>query len=220
MKREFLEAIELNGAKLTKEIIDSIMDENGKDVQAGKDALSSKETELNTVKEERDGLKSQIANRDKDIKALQKQVGDNADLATKLTELQSKYDKDTSDLQTRISEQSLNYATEKFFAQFEFTSDLAKKAAIAEFKEQKFKFDDKTGDFLGGKDWVDGLKKANPGAFKTEPDTNSNNGGAGGAGNGGNPYFAGPTGNNTGGNDGANTFNFGFAGVRPAPSQK
>lgn len=216
MKREFLEAIEINGAKLPKEVIDSIMDENGKDVQAGKNALA----ELTRVSAERDGLKSQIADRDKDIKSLQKQVGDNADLATQLSNLQAKYDKDTSDLQARISEQSINHATEKFFAQFEFTSELAKKAAIAEFKEQKFKLDEKTGDFLGGKDWVEGLKKTNPGAFKAEPNTDGDKGGAGRSGNGGNPYFVGPTGGGASGNDGATPFNFGFSGVRAAPSEQ
>ena len=230
MKREFLEAIEVNGVKLTKEVIDSIMDENGKDIQAGKDALATKEQQLATLTAERDGLKTQIADRDKDIKTLREQAGNSEALNTKLTELQSKYDKDTADLQKKIADQTLDHATEKFFSQFEFASELAKKAAVADFKAQGFKLDEK-GDFTGGKDWVEALKKSDPAAFKAEADPNRDGqgnggnggaGGAGGAGFGNLPYFVAPTGtgNNGGGNNGgANPFNFGFAGVRSAPSE-
>lgn len=232
MKREFLEAIEVNGVKLPKETIDSIMDENGKDIEAGKTALATKEQEVATLTAERDGLKTQIADRDKDIKSLREQAGNSAELNTKLTELQSKYDKDTADLQKKIADQTLDHATEKFFSQFEFASELAKKAAVADFKAQGFKLDEKTGEFQGGKDWVEALKKSDPAAFKpeTNPDGdgqgdggNGGAGGAGGAGFGNSPYFVAPTGtgNNGGGNNGgANPFNFGFAGVRSAPETK
>jgi len=224
MKREFLEGLEVNGVKLPKEVIDSIMDENGKDVQAGKDALAAKVQELTTMTEERDGLKSQIAERDKDIKELRKTAGDNQALTTQLTELQTKYDKDTADLQKKLSDQSRDFATEKFFSQFKFTSELAKKAAIAEFKEQKFEQDDK-GEFRGGKDWVEKLKASNPAAFEAEEDPNNKgddgnggNGGDGGSGGSGYPSFVAPTGNQgNGGNGGGgdNPFNFAFSGVRP-----
>ena len=231
MKREFLEAIEVNGVKLPKETIDSIMDENGKDIEAGKTALATKEQEVATLTAERDGLKTQIADRDKDIKTLREQAGNSEALNTKLTELQSKYDKDTADLQKKIADQNLDHATEKFFSQFEFASELAKKAAVAEFKAQGFKLDEKTGEFQGGKDWVEALKKSDPAAFKAEANPNGDGqgnggnggaGGAGGAGFGNSPYFVAPTGtgNNGGGNNGgANPFNFGFAGVRSAPSE-
>ena len=33
MKREFLEGLEVNGVKLSKELVDQIMAENGKDIQ-------------------------------------------------------------------------------------------------------------------------------------------------------------------------------------------
>lgn len=218
MKREFLEAIEVNGVKLTKEVIDSIMDENGKDVEAGKNALAA----LTTVTTERDGLKNQIANRDKDIKTLREQVGNSEALNNKLTELQSKYDKDTAELQKKIADQNLNHATEKFFSQFEFASELAKKAAIADFKEQGFKLDEKTGEFKDGKEWIESLKQSDPAAFKSKEAPNEikadrDNGGAGGAGFGNSPYFVAPTGtgaNGNGDNGGANPFNFNFAGVR------
>ena len=227
MKREFLEAIEVNGVKLTKEVIDSIMDENGKDIQAGKDALAAKEQQVATLTAERDGLKTQITDRDKDIKSLREQAGNSEALNNKLTELQSKYDNDTAALQKKIADQTLDHATEKFFSQFEFASELAKKAAIADFKAQGFKLDDK-GDFTGGKDWVEALKKSDPAAFKPEADPNGDGdkgkggaGGAGGAGFGNSPYFVAPTGTgNNGGGDkgGANPFNFNFSGVRSAPT--
>lgn len=231
MKREFLENLNVNGAKLPKEIIDSIMDENGKDIQAGKNALEAKEKELATVTTERDGLKTQIADRDKDIADLQKKVGDNDELKNQLTTLQTKYNTDTSALQKKIDDQNNDYATEKFFSQFKFTSELAKKAAMADFKAQNFKRDDK-GEFQGGKEWVEKLQKDNPTAFVTDDGNGGgagndsgnggNNGAGGGAGNGNLPYFVAPTNNNGGNGGGGNEtpFNFNFGGVRPAPTEQ
>ena len=217
MKREFLEGLEVNGVKLTKEIIDSIMDANGKDIEAGKNALSAKEAELASVTTERDGLKSQIADRNKDIKALQEKVGNNEELTKQLTELQTKYDTDTTALQQKIADQSIGYATEKFFADVKFTSDLAKKAAIADFKEQKFKYDDKTGEFIGGKDWVENLKKSNTAAFESDPAAKPNE-----PTEPKHPYFSGPTTrqDGSGNNSNAPVFHFGFAGVRPHEAQE
>ena len=53
MKREFLEALEIEGGKLSKEVIDQIMAENGKDIEGHKDQIARLETE-------RDGLRNQL----------------------------------------------------------------------------------------------------------------------------------------------------------------
>ncbi len=216
MQREFLKGI-LPG--ITEEQITSILDENGKDLEDSKNALAVKEQELAAITTERDGLKSQIQSRDKDIKDLQTKVNGQSELEQQLKDLQDKYDKDTAELNEKLSSQAYNHATEKFFADYEFASDLARKAAISDFKEQKFKIDEKSGEFLGGKDWIENLKKSDPFAFKSTG--NDDVGNDGNEINKGkfNPYFTNQNGHqnnnqNGGTGSGDNPFNFNFTGVR------
>lgn len=212
MTRDFLRSA-IEG--ITDEQITAILNENGKDLTESKNALALKEQELATVKTERDGLNTQIASRDKDIKDLQSQVKGNEGLEQQLKDLQDKYDKDTADLKNTLSEQAISHATEKFFTGVEFSSTLAKNAAMSQFKEQGFKLDEKTGEFIGGKDWLENLKKTEPAAFKVEEQKNndgdpSNNPGF-------LPHFTNPNGtqNQDGANGGkSNPFSFNFAGVR------
>ncbi|MVN68858.1 scaffolding protein, partial [Listeria monocytogenes] len=63
MERDFLKELGLE-----KETIDSIMVEHGKSIQNEKDKVTSAEAE-------RDGLKSQLAQRDDDIEALKTDSG-------------------------------------------------------------------------------------------------------------------------------------------------
>ncbi|HHB1724937.1 TPA: phage scaffolding protein, partial [Listeria monocytogenes] len=63
MQREYLK-----GLGLEDEVINKVMAENGKDVTAAKQQLSE-------VEAERDGLKSQLTQRDKDIDDLKKNSG-------------------------------------------------------------------------------------------------------------------------------------------------
>lgn len=212
MTREFLKKIM---PEITEEQITSILDENGKDLTDSKNALAAKEQEIATITTERDGLKNQIESRDKDIKDLQTKVNGQSELEQQLKDLQGKYDKDTADLNEKLSTQAYDHATEKFFASYEFASDLARKAAVSDFKEQKFKIDETTGEFLGGKDWIENLKKSDPAAFKAEENNDDDNDGNGGF----NPYFTNQNGNqnnnpNGGAGSGDNPFNFNFSGVR------
>lgn len=212
MTRDFLRSA-IEG--ITDEQITAILNENGKDLTESKNALALKEQELATVKTERDGLNTQIASRDEDIKDLQSQVKGNEGLEQQLKDLQDKYDKDTADLKNTLSEQAISHATEKFFTGVEFSSTLAKNAAMSQFKEQGFKLDEKTGEFIGGKDWLENLKKTEPAAFKVEEQNNNdgdpiNNPGF-------LPHFTNPNGtqNQDGANGGkSNPFSFNFAGVR------
>lgn len=59
MKREFLQSITLGEEKLPKEVIDAIMAENGKDIQAAKDAAAKLFSDYDEVKAENDRLKSE-----------------------------------------------------------------------------------------------------------------------------------------------------------------
>lgn len=98
MKREFLK-----GLKLSDEQVDTIMAEHGKDVEASKSQLA----ELTTATE---SLKSQIADRDKDIKGLNKASGDNETLSKQLSDMQDKYKTDTENLTSQLTQTKLHGA--------------------------------------------------------------------------------------------------------------
>jgi DNA-binding transcriptional MerR regulator len=153
---------------LTKEQIDTIMAENGKDVEAVKTTLTAKEQELTTSKIELQGTKDQLKQRDTDIAELKKQAGNSEELNKQLTTLQGKYDTDTKALETKLSDQSLDFATQKFFSDVPFASELARKAAVADFKTKGFKYEG--GKFIGADGYVAELKKSDPAAFKPEKD--------------------------------------------------
>jgi hypothetical protein len=55
MKREFLEEL-----KLDKEVIDKIMNENGKDIEAEKSKVTAKDTEIEGVKTQLNEANKQI----------------------------------------------------------------------------------------------------------------------------------------------------------------
>lgn len=116
------------------------------------------------------GLKNQLKERDADIKELRKQSGNSEELNTKLTELQTKYDTDTKALEKQMEDLRMDHAVEKFFAPIPFASELARKAAISEFRGKNFKLE---GDkFQGGEEFITELKKSDPAAFKAEEPKN------------------------------------------------
>lgn len=89
MKREFLKKMEL-----TDEQIDAIMAENGKDVNSSKE-------QVNSLTTEKDGLQSQLTERDTQLKDLKGKVKDSDELTAEIDKLQKankeakeKYDAD------------------------------------------------------------------------------------------------------------------------------
>lgn len=59
MKREFLQNLKVGEESLSKEVIDAIMAENGRDIQAAKDAAVKPFADYQAIKDERDQLKQQ-----------------------------------------------------------------------------------------------------------------------------------------------------------------
>jgi len=92
MKREFLK-----GLGLDDEAIEKVMAEHGKSVNAEK----AKVQDLTTQAE---ALQQQLTDRDKDLKQLQKEAGDNEELKQKYADLETKYKDDTKQLQTAIAQ--------------------------------------------------------------------------------------------------------------------
>ena len=163
MKRE-----ELKNLGLTDDQIKFVMDENGKDINAQKAIIEDRDQKITALTTERDGLKTQVADRDKDIDDLKKQSGNTDELNKKLTELQTKYDTDTQALQGKLDSQAKAHAAERYFDKVEFSSAFAKKAAIAEFNNAGLEFKD--GAFVGADDFLKKMKTENPDAFKvSEP---------------------------------------------------
>lgn len=92
MKREFLK-----GLGLDDEAIEKVMAEHGKSVNAEKVKVQDLTTQA-------EALQQQLADRDKDLKTLKKDAGDNEELKNKYAELESKYNEDTKNLQAAIAQ--------------------------------------------------------------------------------------------------------------------
>ncbi|AVK62693.1 hypothetical protein C5Z26_00420 [Lactobacillus sp. CBA3606] len=89
---------------LTEEQINAIMETNGHDIENAKASLG----DIDSIKQENETLKGQLITRDKDMKVLKKQVGDNEGLTKQVTDLQAKYDQDTQSLTTQLAQTKLN----------------------------------------------------------------------------------------------------------------
>lgn len=100
MNREFLESLGLE-----KDVIDKVMAEHGKKIQSS----IAKITELTS---EHEGLKAQLAQRDSDINELQKQTGSADELKSKISELETNYQKETEELQQKLSKTKIDSAVE------------------------------------------------------------------------------------------------------------
>ena len=118
MKREELKKLNLND-----EQIDKVMSLHGADVESAK----SKMEELNKTNE---SLQSQIAERDKDLKSLKKQAGDNEELTNHYKELQSKYKQDTENLTKELQQTKLNSAVDSALGKAKVRNTKAAKALL------------------------------------------------------------------------------------------
>ena len=78
-----------------------------------------------------------------------------AELAAQLEELNAK-----------LAEQTADYAAERLFGGYKFANDRVRKSVLDEFKGKGFKLED--GEFVGGKEFLDGLKQSEPDIFAQE----------------------------------------------------
>lgn len=153
MQRKFLEDLGLE-----KEAIDKIMAENGNDIEAEKKKIGA-------VEDERDDYKQKFETADQSLTELKKKDIDG--IEKELTEYKEKYEK----LEKSISERDYESAIESYLSGYHFTSDLAKKAVLAEMKSKELKLED--GKLLGADDYMKSVMEANPGAFEPEKDPNA-----------------------------------------------
>lgn len=110
-------------------------------------------------------LTKQLAARDKDLEKL-KEDNTSEQLQKQLDELNAKYKQDTDDLNAKLNEQQADFAAEKLFGGYKFASDRVRKSVLDEFKGKGFKLEN--GEFVGGKEYLEGLKQSEPSVFAAD----------------------------------------------------
>lgn len=138
MKRSFL-----SNLNLEDDVIDKIMAEHGKTTQRLQDKFDTKDTELKQIQGE-------LEDKDSKIKELEKIDVD-------------KLKSEAEDWKNKYQNFEKDNAISDFFKEYNFTSDLAKKATIDEFKKQEFKLED--GKFEGADKFMEQFMKDNESAF-------------------------------------------------------
>ena len=143
MKRNQLKDLGLN-----EDQIKAVMDLNGEDINNAKSGNDA-------IVEENNALKAQIAERDKDLKNLRKNAKDNEELSNSYKELQTKYDKDTTDLSNKLSKIRLNSALDQALIK----SNVRNTKAIKGFLDMDQIKLDKDGNLTGLDDQISSIKK-------------------------------------------------------------
>ena len=99
MKREFLQNFKVNEQPLPKEIIDEIMAENGRDIEAAKKPFADYDSIKEQLQTAKDGLKAFDG-------------VDVAQLQSKVTELQGKLDAKDTEWQGKLADMAFDHALE------------------------------------------------------------------------------------------------------------
>ena len=111
-------------------------------------------------------LTKQLAARDKDLEKL-KADNKSEELQKQLDELNAKYKQDTDDLNAKLSAQQADFAAEKLFSGYKFSSDRVRKSVLDEFKGKGFRLGE-NGEFIGGREYLEELKQSEPSVFAAE----------------------------------------------------
>lgn len=98
MKKDFLAQLGLN-----EEQAQAVLVQYGKDVTSIKASNEQLQTQVGE-------LATQVGDRDKQLKKLEKAAGDNAELQKEIADLREKNEKQANEWQTKISEQSKNFS--------------------------------------------------------------------------------------------------------------
>ena len=67
----------------------------------------------------------------------------------------------------KLEELTADYAAERLFGGYKFANDRVRKSVLDEFKGKGFKLGE-DGEFVGGKEFLDGLKQSEPDIFAQE----------------------------------------------------
>jgi hypothetical protein len=170
MQRKFLEELKIGDQSLTKEQIDSIMAENGKDIEATK-AKADKTQEI-------ENLKSQLSEKDKLIEEANVQIENFKGMDVEGTkkaadEWKTKFEQAAAEAKTKeaeyqqkLTEQAYEFKLNETVSSLKFPNELTKNAFMNELKAKKLPLE---GDkLLGFDDYIKEVGEKNPGLFVTE----------------------------------------------------
>lgn len=160
MKREFLESLDLGeGVKMPKSAINAIMAENGRDIEA-------KNNTITTLTTERDGLQTQLTAANTTIQSYKDMDIDG--IKAKAGEWETKYNTDTQALKDQLAAAEYGFAVKEAVAGLKFSSESAKKAFVADLTAKKLPLQE--GKLLGLEDFAKTYKETDPDAFLQEND--------------------------------------------------
>ncbi len=145
------------GIELSADQTAQVREVLGREFVAAEDA-AKKNTEL-------EELRKQLADRDKDLEKL-KSENKSGELAKQLEELNAKYKTDTENLTAKLAAQETDFAAERLLGGYKFANDRVKKSVLEEFKGKGFRYEN--GAFVGGKEFLEELKKNEPDVFAKE----------------------------------------------------
>lgn len=172
MKRDWLKGLKITiegkEVNLPDEVIESIMKENGTDVENTKTKLNGQieklQTQLTAKDEQLTNVNSEIEKfKGMNIEEIQKQVEtlktQNADFATK-----SKADNEA--WEKKLADQARDFKLNEVVNTLKFPNELTKKAFMSELKEKNLPLEGEK--FLGFDDYVKEVGEKNPGIFVVE----------------------------------------------------
>lgn len=168
MKREFIKGLNVEG--LTDEIIEKIMAENGKDIEAAKtkadksQEIENLKNELKTTKETLEQANVQIKSFEGlDVEGIKKQA-DEWKTKYETFETQSKTEKEA--FEKKLQDQQYDFAVKEYLGNHKFQSEFAKEAFYNNIKSKGFKLEE--GKLLGADDYVKEFQAKNQGVFVIE----------------------------------------------------
>ena len=151
------------GIELSADQTAQVKEVLGREFVAAEDA-AKKNTEL-------EELKKQLERRNADLEKLKAEAASKSDttsaeLKKQLEELNAKYKTDTENLTAKLAAQETDFAAERLLGGYKFANDRVKKSVLEEFKGKGFRYEN--GAFVGGKEFLEELKKNEPDVFAKE----------------------------------------------------
>lgn len=159
MTRDFLQEMGWE-----KDVIDKVMAEHGKGVEAAKKQLADAQQERDALTLERDALRKQLNENEKEIQSYKEMDIDGVKAAASSWE--EKHKTDTEALNQQIAALKYEHAVAGAVQDVKFSSESARKAFVSDLTAKGLPLED--GKLMGLADFVKGYKESDPGAFVDE----------------------------------------------------
>lgn len=159
MNREELSKIKVEGLEngLPKEVIDKLMDMNGKSIENLK-------KENDKLKAEKEGLETQLTEANSKIEGFKEIDVDK--IKAEVDEWKEKYETDTKKLQDSLTQKDYDYKVNELTSGLKFSSNSAKRTFIEDLKAKGLKLENDS--LLGFDDFVKSYQETDPNAFMKE----------------------------------------------------